>query len=162
MSGLETVFGELGTDSLSPTNVKAELKDFSGLERDADVDALYRAAVQRGDLEENFQEVKTTEGIKHPVSVSFAGKVEALPSGFDIRHQMFKHGEIPEHYEVRNGKNEIVGEGAGATATATISQGSVSGITVVTGGSGYRPVPPTMSGAQVIITTGHVVNLKYR
>jgi hypothetical protein len=104
LDGLQTVFGELGTDALSATSVKAELKEFSGLERDADVDALYRAAVQRGDLEENFQEVKTTEGVKHPLTVSFAGKVEALPGGFDIRNQAFKQDEIPEHYEVRNGR----------------------------------------------------------
>jgi hypothetical protein len=57
---------------------------------------------------------------------------------------------------------EIVGEGAGATAVSTLNEGTVSGISVVTGGSGYRPVPPTMTGAQVIISTGHVVNLKYR
>ena len=103
LSGLETVFGELGTDALSPTSVKQELKDFSGLERDADVDALYRAAVQRGDLEENITQRKVADGtVKDVTDVSFAGKAEALPGGFDIRHQAFKQGEVPEHYEVRN------------------------------------------------------------
>jgi hypothetical protein len=57
---------------------------------------------------------------------------------------------------------EIVGSGAGATAVATINQGVVSGITVVTGGNGYTPNPPTMTQAVVIISTGHVVNLSYR
>jgi hypothetical protein len=57
---------------------------------------------------------------------------------------------------------EIVGEGAGASAVATVSNGQIASIAIVTGGSGYRPVPPTMSAAQVIISTGHVVNLKYR
>lgn len=51
LKGLETAFGELGDTPLSPTSVKQEIKDFSGLEREADVDALYRAMVERGDLE---------------------------------------------------------------------------------------------------------------
>lgn len=58
---------------------------------------------------------------------------------------------------------EFVGEGAGATATATINDnGSVSSITVTSGGSGYLPVPPTMSAVQVIISTGRVENIFYR
>ena len=57
---------------------------------------------------------------------------------------------------------EFVGEGAGAVATASISGSSISGITLVTGGAGYRPVPPTMQSVQVLVSTGRVVNLKYR
>jgi hypothetical protein len=57
---------------------------------------------------------------------------------------------------------EFAGDGAGARATATVSQGQVTGITVVDGGSGYKPIPPTMTGAQVIISTGRVENLLYR
>jgi hypothetical protein len=58
---------------------------------------------------------------------------------------------------------EFAGEGAGATAVATLgAQGSVASISIVTGGSGYLPVPPTMQAAQVIITTGRVENIFYR
>jgi hypothetical protein len=57
---------------------------------------------------------------------------------------------------------EFVGEGAGAVATASISGSSISGITLISGGAGYRPVPPTMQSVQVLVSTGRVVNLKYR
>ena len=71
---------------------------------------------------------------------------------------------------------DIVGNGAGATAEATIgSQGQVTGITVTNGGSGYwplpanpnpgaspSPVPANQQGAIVVISTGFVVNLMYR
>lgn len=58
---------------------------------------------------------------------------------------------------------EFVGDGAGATAVATIGGGGVvDSITVTNGGSGYTPVPPTMMQAQVVISTGRVVNLSYR
>jgi len=40
------------------------------------------------------------------------------------------------------GVTEIFGPGAGATATATVSGGKVTGITVNTGGSGYKAAPP--------------------
>jgi hypothetical protein len=56
----------------------------------------------------------------------------------------------------------FVGEGAGAAATATIEDGSITGINLISGGSGYRPIPPTMQSVQVIVSTGYVVNLKYR
>lgn len=103
LRGLESVFDEFGTSSLGRTNVIQEIKDFAGLERDADAEALYRQAVRRNDLEENLREVKTTEGIKTVPEVSFAGKVEPLPSGFDIRYQTFKQGVEPESYEIKNG-----------------------------------------------------------
>jgi hypothetical protein len=71
---------------------------------------------------------------------------------------------------------DIVGDGAGATAEATIGdQGQVTGITVTNGGSGYwplpanpnpgatpSPVPANQQGAIVVISTGFVVNLMYR
>jgi len=71
---------------------------------------------------------------------------------------------------------DIVGNGAGATAVATISNtGQVIGITVTNAGSGYwplpsqpnpgaspSPVPADQQGAIVVISTGFVVNLMYR
>jgi hypothetical protein len=73
-------------------------------------------------------------------------------------------------------KIDIVGDGAGATAEATISNtGQVVGITVTNPGSGYwplpstpnpgaspSPVPASQQGAIVVISTGFVVNLMYR
>jgi hypothetical protein len=73
-------------------------------------------------------------------------------------------------------KIDIVGNGAGATAVATISDtGQVVGITVTNPGSGYwplpstpnpgaspSPVPASQQGAIVVISTGFVVNLMYR
>jgi hypothetical protein len=72
-------------------------------------------------------------------------------------------------------KINIVGEGAGATAVATLgTNGSIAGITVTNGGSGYwlvpnagintpyYPVAPSGQGAMVIISTGYVVDLFYR
>lgn len=70
---------------------------------------------------------------------------------------------------------DIIGNGAGATAEATInSDGVVTGITVTNGGSGYwpvpaggvntaaYPVPPQSQGAVVAISTGYAVDLLYR
>ena len=72
-------------------------------------------------------------------------------------------------------KVDIIGNGAGATAEATINaDGVVTGITVTNGGSGYwpvpaggvntaaYPVPPQNQGAVVVITTGYVIDLLYR
>jgi hypothetical protein len=72
-------------------------------------------------------------------------------------------------------KVNILGNGAGARAEATINaDGVVTGITVTDGGSGYwpvpaagvnvnaYPVPPQSQGAIVIISTGYVENLVYR
>jgi hypothetical protein len=69
----------------------------------------------------------------------------------------------------------IIGEGAGATAVATLgTNGSIAGITVTNGGSGYwvvpnagintpyYPVAPGGQGAMVIISTGYIVDLFYR
>ena len=107
LKGLEFEFGDFGTNSLSKTSVIQSLKDFSGLQRDVDAEALYKQALKRGDLEENMVERKTTEGVKYPVEVSFAGKSEALPGGFDIRDQAFKHRAEPESYDIRNGAEFI-------------------------------------------------------
>jgi len=71
---------------------------------------------------------------------------------------------------------DIVGDGAGATAEATIDPvtGSVTGIIVTNPGSGYWPipfgaangqmvpVPYEQQGAIVVISTGYVVDLFYR
>jgi hypothetical protein len=72
-------------------------------------------------------------------------------------------------------KINIIGDGAGATAVATLgSNGSVASITVTNGGSGYwlvpnagintpyYPVPPSGQGALVVISTGYVIDLFYR
>lgn len=72
-------------------------------------------------------------------------------------------------------KINIIGDGAGATAEATISPtGSIETITVTNGGSGYwlmpnagvntpyYPVAPNQQGAMVIISTGYVLDLFYR
>jgi hypothetical protein len=73
-------------------------------------------------------------------------------------------------------KINIVGNGAGARAEAIWNpiNGSVSGITVLDGGSGYwkvpnailttgqYPVSPQNQGALVVISTGYVENLWYR
>jgi hypothetical protein len=74
-------------------------------------------------------------------------------------------------------KIDIVGNGAGAEAVATIgSQGQVTNIEIINPGSGYWPVPnqnytpggspipvpPSQQGAIVNITTGYVDNLLYR
>jgi len=59
---------------------------------------------------------------------------------------------------------EFVGDGAGATATSEINPatGELTAINIVTGGSGYRPIPPTNTQAQLIISTGRVENIIYR
>tara|TARA_R110000868_G_scaffold97890_1_gene269377 strand:- start:643 stop:1755 length:1113 start_codon:yes stop_codon:yes gene_type:complete len=58
---------------------------------------------------------------------------------------------------------EFIGEGAGATATSTIgSSGEVTGITLVSGGSGYRPNPYGMVSIAIAVSTGHIENIKYR
>lgn len=70
----------------------------------------------------------------------------------------------------------FIGDGAGATAVAEINeQGSVIGITVTNGGSGYWPlpinspnptvgwpIPPNQSGAYCILSTGYVAAMWYR
>jgi hypothetical protein len=59
---------------------------------------------------------------------------------------------------------EFVGDGAGAVATSAINTatGELTTITIVDGGSGYRPIPPTNLQAQLIISTGRVENILYR
>jgi len=59
---------------------------------------------------------------------------------------------------------EILGNGAGARAVATIGgNGSVSSIAVIEGGSGYLPIQFGSSiSATVLITNGKVQNLQYR
>jgi uncharacterized protein (DUF697 family) len=59
---------------------------------------------------------------------------------------------------------EVFGNGAGAVLTADINPatGEVTTINVVDGGSGYRPIPPTNTQAQIVISTGRVENILYR
>jgi hypothetical protein len=61
---------------------------------------------------------------------------------------------------------EIVGEGAGATAVATLNPGSagtVANVTVTTGGSGYLPIQfEGSTAATVVLSNGLVENIQYR
>ena len=59
---------------------------------------------------------------------------------------------------------EVVGDGAGAVVTSDINPatGELTTINIINGGSGYRPIPPTNSQAQFIISTGRVENILYR
>ena len=61
-------------------------------------------------------------------------------------------------------KIQILGNGSGAEAIATIgADGQVSTIVVTQGGSGYTPIQVQSSQrATVLITTGDIVNLQYR
>jgi len=60
-------------------------------------------------------------------------------------------------------KIQIFGDGAGATAEATISNGQVSSIIVTSGGSGYFPIQyQSGNNAVVYINNGYVINLQYR
>jgi hypothetical protein len=61
-------------------------------------------------------------------------------------------------------KVQILGDGAGAEALATIGvTGQVSDIIVTAGGSGYSPIQVQSSQrATVLITTGYITNLQYR
>ena len=72
-------------------------------------------------------------------------------------------------------KVDIVGNGSGAIVTSNIdSNGTVTGFNIISGGSGYwpipsgginpppYPVPPAQQGAFPIISTGYITNLLYR
>ena len=59
---------------------------------------------------------------------------------------------------------EVFGDGAGAVLTADVDPdtGEVTAINVIDGGSGYRPIPPTNTQAQIVISTGRVTRIIYR
>lgn len=58
---------------------------------------------------------------------------------------------------------EFVGDGAGARAEAAVdANGSVTSITILDGGSGYRPIPPTGVQATIVLSTGRAENILYR
>jgi hypothetical protein len=58
---------------------------------------------------------------------------------------------------------EFFGDGAGATAEAFIdANGSVTSVNILTGGSGYRPIPPTNRQATVTVSCGRAENIIYR
>jgi hypothetical protein len=61
-------------------------------------------------------------------------------------------------------KVQILGNGSGAEAVATIgADGGVSTITLTNGGSGYLPIQyQGTQQATVLITTGTITNLQYR
>lgn len=123
----------------------------------------------------------------HPIlRVAFNDAIFATPKQPGVPAQAYVvcgDGQVQGIYLTENGsgylappKISIVGNGAGATAEATINEaGSVTSITVTNPGSGYWPVPnmpnpgaqpspltPNQTGAIVNITTGFITNLLYR
>ena len=122
----------------------------------------------------------------HPLlRVCFNNSIFAVPGGNGMPAQAYAICEdgVVTSIQLQNAgtgylappKINILGEGAGATAEATIGgEGEIASITVTNGGSGYwlvpnagintpyYPVPPNNQGAMVIISTGYVVDLFYR
>jgi hypothetical protein len=122
----------------------------------------------------------------HPLlRVCFNNSIFSVPGGNGIPAQAYAICEdgVVTSINVQNAgsgylappKINILGEGAGATAEATIGgNGEIASITVTDGGSGYwlvpnagintpyYPVPPNNQGAMVVISTGYVVDLLYR
>ena len=103
LNNLQAEYNFLDTDSLGRTSVINDIKDTTGLKDDTDAKALLRHAINRGDLEERISTAKVDGKDVNVVNISFAGKSEPLPSGFDIRFQTFKQGSVPENYEIKNG-----------------------------------------------------------
>ena len=58
---------------------------------------------------------------------------------------------------------QILGDGVGATAEATVANGSVSSVTVTNGGAGYWPIQLGSSQqAAVVFTNGRIDSIQYR
>ena len=122
----------------------------------------------------------------HPLlRVCFNNSIFSVPGGNGIPAQAYAICEdgVVTSINVQNAgsgylappKINILGEGSGATAEATIGgNGEIASITVTNGGSGYwlvpnagintpyYPVPPNNQGAMVVISTGYVIDLLYR
>jgi len=122
----------------------------------------------------------------HPLlRVCFNNSIFAVPGGNGIPAQAYaicEDGRVTS-IQIQNAgsgylappKISIIGEGAGATAVATIGgSGEIASITVTNEGSGYwlvpnpgvntpyYPVPPENQGAAVVISTGYIRYLFYR
>lgn len=122
----------------------------------------------------------------HPLlRVCFNNSIFAVPGGNGMPAQAYAICEdgVVTSIQLQNAgtgylappRINILGEGAGATAEATIGgSGEIASITVTNGGSGYwlvpnagintpyYPVAPNNQGAMVIISTGYIVDLFYR
>lgn len=58
---------------------------------------------------------------------------------------------------------EFLGDGAGARAVAEVdANGAVTNVTILDGGSGYRPIPPTNVQVTVTVSCGRAENILYR
>lgn len=70
----------------------------------------------------------------------------------------------PGMYYVAPPLIQILGDGAGATATCTVNEnGGVSSVTVTNGGSGYLPIQfQSNVSATAVFTNGRVQNVQYR
>lgn len=123
----------------------------------------------------------------HPLlRIVFNNSIFATPEQPGVPAQAYAicgNGEVQSIHMLEGGsgylappKIDIVGNGAGATAVATINAaGEVTSIDMVTNGSGYWPIPQmpnpgaypspltaNQTGAIVNISTGFVINLLYR
>jgi len=119
------------------------------------------------------------------VRMCFNNSIFAVPNGQGVPANAYAYcvnGQV-ESITIQNAgrgylappKINIIGEGSGAQAEATIDDtGAIASITVTNPGSGYwlvpnagintpyYPVAPNNQGAMVIISTGYVVDLFYR
>jgi hypothetical protein len=81
--------------------------------------------------------------------------VNGVVTGFTVQNPGMNYLAAP--------RVQILGDGSGATAQATVNSGSLVSIAVVTGGSGYVPIQfQGTQTATVLIDNGTITNLQYR